>query len=136
MRWIYRIAALGLLPFGLYSIMEDLPRLWAGSEAFLELTGVGALVGFAILLPGILNLLNDSYGSRAPGLRMATLGVNVLMALLFIRLEGISGERGMFLLLPVLFAVLSVYSLGLVIREGKNGVPAEGSSSPAGSPDH
>jgi hypothetical protein len=30
MRWIYRIAALGVLPFGMVSTLEDFPQLWAG----------------------------------------------------------------------------------------------------------
>jgi hypothetical protein len=130
MRWIYRIAALGVLPFGMVSILEDFPQLWAGSDGVLALTGVGTLMGFAILLPGVLNLLNDSYGDRAYGLRVTTLCVNLPMTLLFIRLEAISGERGMFLLLPVLFAAMSVFSLGMVIKGGggEKPSPTDGSS--------
>ena len=83
MRWTYRILALAVLPFGILSIFEDLPNLWSGGAGPFDLTGIGSLIGFAILLPGLLNLLNDAYGKVAGGLQLTTVVVNGLMAILF-----------------------------------------------------
>lgn len=118
MRWTYRILALAVLPFGIFSILEDQPGLWFGSDDLLPLTGIGSLVGFAILLPGVLNLLNDAYGEWARGLRLTTVFFNGFMAVLLIRLEMISPSLEMFLLLPILFVFLFGFSLILRKKEG------------------
>jgi len=128
MRWTYRILALAVLPFGIFSILEDQPRLWFGSNDLLPMTGIGSLVGFAILLPGVLNLLNDAYGEWARGLRLTTVFFNGFMAVLLIRLETISPSLEMFLLLPILFVFLLGFSLILWKKEGglKPSEPMEG----------
>jgi len=119
MRWVYRISALGVFPFGLHAIQDDFHRFWLGSEGALDLTGLGTLVGFAIILPGLMNLLNDQYGRGAFGLRVTTFVVNLFMLLVFTRLEMISRGPGMFMLLPALFLVMSAYSAVLVAQVGE-----------------
>ena len=46
--------------------------------------------GVAIVLTGMLNLLNRAYGAAAPGLRWAAVGANAAMTL-FAALAGIAG---------------------------------------------
>ncbi len=132
MRWVYRISALGVFPFGLHAIQDDFHRFWLGSEGALSLTGLGTLVGFAIVLPGLMNLLNDQYGRGAFGLRVTTFVVNLLMLLVFTRLEMISQGPGMFLLLPVLFLVMSAYSAVLVAQGGEGKAEASSVLRPTG----
>ena len=115
MKWLYRLSAIGLVLAGSVVVIQDIPSLVRGGSGanvpFPDFTGLGALMGFGVLLPGVLNLLNDFYGSHAVGLRRATIAINISMTLLFIRLATLDWVLGWFLLLPVLFAVLSAVSV-------------------------
>ena len=86
MRALYLVLALLVVLLGLV-------HLAATFALFDALTGRAvwfASGGVAIVLTGVINLLNRAYGSAAPGVRWAAIGANVVMTG-FAALAGLAG---------------------------------------------
>ena len=112
--WLYLVVACGLTIEGAYYIVHDLFSKDVGAFSF---RGIEAIAGFAVLLLGIVNLLNLSYGRMAVGVRVVAIGANlVLLGLLVWFGEGIPEgwlER-LSLLLMLIAAALSVTGKSLL----------------------
>jgi len=75
MRRIYLVLAVLILLLGLVHIAST-PRLFDAMDSRSLWFASGGLL---LLLTGVLNLLNRSYGAAARGLRWATVGTNAVM---------------------------------------------------------
>jgi hypothetical protein len=86
MRRLYLVLACLVILLGLVHFAATFGTF----DAFTDRAVWFASGGLAILLTGILNVLNRAYGAAAPGLRWATFGANAVMTL-FAALAGIAG---------------------------------------------
>ena len=73
MKRAYLIVGSAIILLGSYYVVDGLLQ----PANFLNFFGI--TFGFLLVLVGILNLLNLSYGSTAPGVRFTSIGVNVAM---------------------------------------------------------
>jgi hypothetical protein len=86
MRTLYLILAVLIILLGLVHISATFLLFDAlNSRAVWFASG-----GLAIVLTGLLNLLNRAYGAGAPGVRWVTVGANAVMTL-FAALAGLAG---------------------------------------------
>ena len=107
MRLLYLILAVLIILLGLVHIA-------ATFGIYDALTGRAiwfASGGVAIVLTGLLNLLNRAYGAAAPGMRWSTIGANAVMTA-FAALAGIAGaaSNAQLVIIVGLFAVATVVS--------------------------
>ncbi|MGQ0661829.1 hypothetical protein [Sphingosinicella sp.] len=86
MRRIYLILALLVILLGLFHTVST-ARFF---DAFNSRAIWFASGGLLLVLTGVLNLLNRSYGARASGVRWATIATNMVMTV-FAALAGIAG---------------------------------------------
>lgn len=96
MRKLYLGLALGMIALGLVHIA-------ATTQVFHELTSSALWFfsgGLALVLNGTLNLLNRAYGRAAPGVRIACILANIVMAA-FTILSGVVGHASVAALLVV-----------------------------------
>jgi len=95
---VYGVVAGGLVVYGLWQMgvgaWEARPLGSTGGPAGLEsvFSGIGALLGFAVALVGVANLLNILYGLAAPGVRATAIGASGLLVALFVWVGGIPAE--------------------------------------------
>ena len=86
MRTLYLVLALLMILMGLV----HLAATFALFDALTSRAVWFASGGVAIVLTGLLNLLNRAYGAAAPGVRWATVGANLVMTV-FAALAGTAG---------------------------------------------
>jgi hypothetical protein len=86
MKWLGRIAAGLLVALGLIAIAQDLPSLIRGPSGLMDLAGVGALIGVLLVLLGVVALLDDRYGTAAPGIRRAGVAATAVTGLIVLRM--------------------------------------------------
>ncbi len=108
MRRLYLVLAVLVVLLGLVHLLATFQLFDALSSRALWF----ASAGLAIVLTGILNLLNRAYGATAQGVRWAAIGANLVMTL-FAALAGVVGAAtGVQLILIVgLLAATSLISL-------------------------
>ena len=108
MRRLYLVLAVLIIVLGLVHLLATLLLFDAFSSRALWF----ASAGLAIVLTGILNLLNRAYGAAAKGVRWAAVGANLAMTL-FAALAGFAGAAsGIQLILIVgLLAATALISL-------------------------
>lgn len=126
MKWIYRVFAVVLLAVGCFSFAQDLPELLFFSDpdlGFVNLTGTSAFIGFAFLLLGAMNLLNDRYGPGAPGLRRTTIAANIALTVLCLRIGFEPGSGAQVWVFGAFLVCLSVISA--IQRSSGQESPAE-----------
>ena len=86
MRRVYLVLALLIILLGLFHTVSTVRFFEAFNSRAIWFAGSGLL----LVLTGILNLLNRSYGPAAPGVRWAAIATNAVMTL-FAALAGTAG---------------------------------------------
>lgn len=77
MKYVYAILSWGIVALGAVHMLATLRIFQAlGSPALWFFSG-----GMALVLTGMLNLLNRAYGHIAPGLRRSCIGTNLFMTI-------------------------------------------------------
>lgn len=108
MRLLYLILALLIVLLGLFHGASTFRFFDALDSSAVWFAGAG----LAMVLTGILNLLNRAYGATAPGLRWAAIFANVAMTV-FAALAGYAGSvsRTDFVMIVALMASTALVSL-------------------------
>lgn len=110
MRLFYIILSCCLIALGAWWVVQGLLD-WDTAGPFAAFSALGAMAGLAVVLTGALNLLNQTYGSLAYGVRASAIGANLaLIAFQIAFAERSSWSDWGLLVILLLLALLTLLS--------------------------
>jgi hypothetical protein len=107
MRLAYLAAAGALLLAGLVPVVQEVPKLFIGSDDLMAFVGISALLGLGTMLLGLVNLANARHGGSDPLLRRSVTLANAAIALVLVATIAHGGAGDFYFIVAAALAVMA-----------------------------